>query len=140
MPPVSSNTNSTIMSTQAQTGIAILLSIADKNFRWLSNTPRFGDPNLSVDPKADYLGAVGYERGHCPAPELRPTADRVRFGRSLASRRGLKLDLRRLSATQFTAPLCLRIQLRAEQEGKRAQPEPGEHDDHCRQRSPGLVI
>lgn len=42
--------------------------------------------------------------------------------------------------SQLAAPFSLGVHLGAEQEGERGKPEPQEHDDHRRERAPGLVV
>ena len=44
------------------------------------------------------------------------------------------------AALAIVARLDLRVQLRAEEEGEAREPEPGEHHDHGRQRSPRLGV
>src|SRR6185503_12327990 len=54
--------------------------------------------------------------------------------------RRLDLALRRLALPQLAASFGLRVDLRSEQEREPGQPEPGQHDDDCRERAPCLVV
>ena len=65
--------------------------------------------------------------------------DECSLGRS-GLRRRLELGLGRLAAAQLPATFGLRVHLGAQQERKRREPEPREHDDHRGERSPRLVV
>ena len=71
---------------------------------------------------------------------LRFLADEQASGRQPRARRHEQPTLGRLAFAQLPAPLGLGIDLGAEEQRDRGEPQPGEHDDHGGERPPGLVV